>query len=654
LLIHSAPTLGADRALVSGQPIPVGGDGLGPISRGIQNRSIGSAVLSNPGHADLFVAGHEFNGPEKLDLLRWVAGGPDGAPVFQQLRTVRPPQGVKQISLGSIYQTPDKAVHGVWVMDGSVIRSKLDEAGKQFVADGSPSELTGLPRKPMCVAVIPSASGNPALVIGLDDGTELRPGDLKDWRDPKWVAYNGAGIWRGGMPGTMLYAGELTSETGNAIAMKLVTGERETLLRMGSVTWVNLGPGHERDIITGSHYGNFNYYRNSDSTKLSLESKRLATDANGIALRHPTISSNPVAYLNAKTGMSDLIAGGEGDLWYYSFLNRFAPTGAPMFADPVQALEKDALLYVGSLPVANVADWDGDGAKDLIIGNSTGMILFCKNVGTNESPSFARGVPIEAGGKRIHVQPGYWDVQGPAEARWGYISPTVFDWDGDGLPDIVSSDSTARHNVYLNRGTKTAPKLDAAHVLYCDGLEMHGSWRVRPGVGKLGDRTAYVALDDQDHFHLWWRIDDYNLQDAGKLTLDDGSPIGANFLSAGGTGRSKIALADWDMDGKVDLVVGTPRHGSIPNPKTGLPQSFGLKGSAVVFLKNVGTNEQPKYAFPTMMKFKGEPIYLGQHECGPAVADFGNKQGPDLIVGRENGRVYYFSRADLTWGPDQR
>jgi hypothetical protein len=159
---------------------------------------------------------------------------------------------------------------------------------------------------------------------------------------------------------------------------------------------------------------------------------------------------------------------------------------------------------------------------------------------------------------------------------------------------------------------------------------------------------AYVALDDQDEFHLYWRIDDHNLEDGEKLHLDDGSVIGANFLSAGGTGRLKINLVDWNRDGKSDLLVGTPRHGSVPKPKTGLPQSLGLPGAAVLFLRNTGTEENPRFAFPELVKFRGEPLFLGQHACGPAPAVFGKENGPDLIVGEESGRFLFYAREDLS------
>jgi hypothetical protein len=420
---------------------------------------------------------------------------------------------------------------------------------------------------------------------------------------------------------------------------------REALLSHGGLAFVNLGPGHERDLVTGSHFGNFSHYANRPAGGIEFAPPELVVGPDGRALRSPIISATPVAY------GSGLVVGGEGALFFVPFAG-LDSAGRLRSGPPVDVWEERALLYTGSLPVVNAADWDGDGATDLVVGNSEGRILFFRNRGTTAAPDFAPGVALAAGGETIHAQQGYWGIQGPGEARWGYVSPCVVDWNGDGVPDLVSSDATARHLIFLNLGTRTAPQLDRGRPLYCDGLDVHGTWRVRPAAGEIGGRMGYVALDDDDQFHLSWRVDDFNLRDAGKLRLDDGSPIGANFLAAGGTGRSKITLADWDGDGAIDLLVGTPRHGSVPNPQTGLPQSKGLPGAAVLWLRNTGSNAAPRFAFPLLLHVRGKPAYFGQHECSVAVTDLGGAAGSaGLVVGDEEGRLHLFRREEISWAP---
>ena len=101
------------------------------------------------------------------------------------------------------------------------------------------------------------------------------------------------------------------------------------------------------------------------------------------------------------------------------------------------------------------------------------------------------------------------------------------------------------------------------------------------------------------------------------------------------------------------MLVGTTRHSSVPNPVNGLPQSKGRKGASVLFLKNVGTNSRPVFAFPEMIRFKGEVIHLGQHACSPQVWDYGQPDGPDLMIGEQDGRIRYYERKHLTWSSEK-
>jgi hypothetical protein len=45
-----------------------------------------------------------------------------------------------------------------------------------------------------------------------------------------------------------------------------------------------------------------------------------------------------------------------------------------------------------------VADVDGDGVNDLVVGDFSGLFRFYRNTGTNQKPRYARAVNLQAGG----------------------------------------------------------------------------------------------------------------------------------------------------------------------------------------------------------------------------------------------------------------
>lgn len=655
--------------LVSGDRLPVGGDGRGPLSAGLSTYPLGHVTLPGSGAAALFVHAGRFSHEPGLFLYEWRGPGDDGAPVLGARRVVTYPADPKLAPPpGTIFQTRDGRIYGFWIVDGSLVRCRFDAAALAFVPlPVRPLPVRGFPgtadtprtnpdgRAVERIGVLENPDGSLEVVLSVGDPTSYLTPAMKSRRDAAFDPFDGRGLWRGGLPYVFLYAARLPGPEADVAGWtdlrQVSATRREALFSHGSLTPVDFGPGHERDLLTGSYLGNLSHYRNeAGASGLRLADAALVRGADGRALRNAYVWTSPLAVPGADGRNSDLVVGGEGALTYYAFRG-LGPDGVPDYAAPRPVRVEHALLYTGSLPVVNSVDWDGDGATDLIVGNSEGKILFFRNHGSNASPDFRTGEPLVAGGERIHIQQGYAALQGPDEARWGYASPAVADWNGDGLPDVLLSDARAQHAVYLNVGAPAAPVLAPAHPLYCDGLDLHGTWRVRPGVARWGGRMAYVALDDDDAFHLYWRIDDYNLRDAGKLRLEDGSAIGANFLPAGGTGRTKFTLADWDGDGAMDLIVGTPRHGSVPNPRTGLPQSLGLPGAAVLWLRNTGTNAEPRFAFPRVLQFRGKPVYFGQHECSVALTDLGGPGGPHLLVGDEEGRIHFFARQDLSWSP---
>jgi len=316
-----------------------------------------------------------------------------------------------------------------------------------------------------------------------------------------------------------------------------------------------------------------------------------------------------------------------------------------------QVTEVQGRLYGGKHPVPNAVDWDGDGRIDIIAGNAFGSILFFRNVGTNRAPAWLPGRPIRAGGIPIQVQPGYQALEGPAESRYGYTCPTVVDWNSDGILDIVMSDGLARHTVFMGHGTAGNPKLRAGRPLYTDGLELHGPWRVKPGAAKVNGRMTYITVDDADDLHAYYRIDEYNLKDVGKLKLRTGKPIKTHFLAGGATGRIHINIVDWDLDGVVDLLLSAPRHASVPDIDLGLPSSQGHPSGVVLFMR--GQKQEagkiPVFRYPEVMHFDGSPIAIGAQDGSvTAIAGVGKAVGPHLLVGEESGRLVYYERSRLS------
>ncbi len=638
-------------ALVSGDAIPLGtADGRGPLAAdAVTIEPLGVARVFDGAEPDLFTATGQHGRNKGLFLYKWSARGPHGEPVFAAPKPVGFPFKGAYPPNGFILQTSDGVVHGLWLQGKEIVHTVLDKAGMRF-EERNRIKLAGLPRGVRQLAPLINPDGTVEMLLEVGDGVAYQPAGA-NWRDPAYDPYDGRGIWRGGLPYVGIYAVTLPKAfEGPATDARLVSSsDREVRMQLGRIACVDLGGDRRRDFITGSHFGPFYYYHNSAKTGLALEPKAFVVDEHGIARRHLQIHGTPVAYTNPASGRSDLLVGGEGGLYWYRFSGTVTEAGCPLYDAPLPVLEEKALLYAGSLPVTNCVDWDGDGDKDIIAGNSDGFINFFENVGDNGEPRFLPCKPLEAGGRVIHIQPGYrLDIQGPSEARWGYVCPTVADWNQDGALDVLISDSTARHTVYLNEGTPTAPRLAQGEPLYFDGLDMFSMWRVQPAIGLMGGRMAYITLDQDDELHLYWQVDARNITDGFKLLTDSGTPMRGSCLDAGGTGRLKLVLYDWDLDGTKDLIVGTPRHGSIPDVLHGLPQSFGRLGSAVLFVKNVGTEAKPAFAFPKMVGFKGKTLFFGGHACGPAVADFGQAKGPGLIVGEEGGRILYYDRGDLT------
>jgi hypothetical protein len=91
------------------------------------------------------------------------------------------------------------------------------------------------------------------------------------------------------------------------------------------------------------------------------------------------------------------------------------------------------------------ADLDGDGADDMLVGDSEGRVHFFRNHATQGQPA---SFPV--------IQPGYFGIN-----IGSFATPQLIDIDEDGLFDLVIGERNGNLNYFRNTGTATQPQFAA-------------------------------------------------------------------------------------------------------------------------------------------------------------------------------------------------
>ena len=356
----------------------------------------------------------------------------------------------------------------------------------------------------------------------------------------------------------------------------------------------------------------------------------------------------PVAIDWDKDGDVDLIVGQEdGRVAILEHTGKVSD-GLPVFAEPQFFRQQAKCVKFGALVTPVGCDWDGDGDEDLICGNTAGYVGFIENRGPvpgSTTPKWAAPVRLKAGGKTLRIMAGYnGSIQGPCEAKWGYTTLSVADWDHDGLADLIVNSIWGKVLWYRNTGTPGKPQLAAAAPIQVEwedappkpqwnwwnpaGKELATQWRTTPVVIDLNTDglTDLVMLDHEGYLAFFERKEvdgKYTLTAPRRIfrmaTDQPGSLMRLNDGVAGRSGRRKLCFADWDGDGKLDLLVNS---------------------RSIDILRNVSTVELP-WTFRDLGPVDEQR--LAGHTTSPTVVDWDGNGKPDLLVGAEDGFLYYLS-----------
>lgn len=218
------------------------------------------------------------------------------------------------------------------------------------------------------------------------------------------------------------------------------------------------------------------------------------------------------------------------------------------------------------------------------------------------------GVPLLRYDEFTPLQSGGVDI-----AQSGMRVPRAIDWNGDGKQDLLIGAGGYVWR-YLNTGTTTAPAFDAGTKVQSAGADIYAGTSTSPiaYVDMTGDGVKdLVVADSASKLRIYPNTAASGAPPVfGAYTIAK-NPANADLVLA----DRRFDIADWDGDGKVDLVTGTG-------------------AGALKRYLNTGTSAAPRFDTAT-------DLFSGSYNLYPRLYDLSGNGAMDMIWGINWGDITY-------------
>jgi hypothetical protein len=180
------------------------------------------------------------------------------------------------------------------------------------------------------------------------------------------------------------------------------------------------------DLLVGNGNGSILYYSNQGSNAAPhFLSPEVLEDVDGVPLAVESHSKPFLVDWDGDNKKDMLLGSGNGTIRFY---HNEGSDQHPLFSSPQLVTTGDSPLAVGSHASPFVADWDGDGGNDLLVGDGEGYIHLYRTRTTSGEPQLFKDSMVILDGQELMVD--------------GFSSPFLIDWNQDGASELLVGTSS--------------------------------------------------------------------------------------------------------------------------------------------------------------------------------------------------------------------